>query len=99
MEQQELLIRLTELGERAAGNARRIEALERGQEALNRLASAVEVLASKQTAMGDSLERMTGKIESLEQRPARRWESLADKVLLALAGAFAAFLLSRGGAL
>ena len=94
MEQQELLIRLTELGERAAGNARRIEALERGQEALNRLASAVEVLATRQAATARSVEKLGSKVDALESRPARRWESLLDKILLVLAGSFAAWLLS-----
>lgn len=83
------------LDQRVRSNARRIEGLERGQEALNRLATAVEVLAAKQTAMDENLRRITGELDTLEQRPARRWEALTDKILLALAGAFVTFLLTR----
>lgn len=83
------------LDQRVCSNTRRIEGLERGQEALNRLATAVEVLAAKQTAMDENLRRITGELDTLEQRPARRWEALIDKILLALAGALAAYLLGR----
>jgi predicted nuclease with TOPRIM domain len=86
---------LAALDQRVRSNARRIEGLERGQEALNRLATAVEVLAAKQTAMDENLRRITGELDTLEQRPARRWEALTDKILLALAGAFVTFLLTR----
>lgn len=83
------------MDQRVRANTRRIEGLERGQEALNRLATAVEVLAAKQTAMDENLRRITGKLDTLEQRPARRWEALMDKILLALAGAFVTYLLAR----
>ena len=68
------------------------------QTARNRLATAVEVLATKQESMGQSLERLNEKMDSLERRPGQRWESLADKVLLVLAGAFVSFLLAGGAA-
>lgn len=83
------------MDQRVRSNARRIEGLERGQEALNRLATAVEVLAAKQTAMDENLRRITGELDTLEQRPARRWEALMDKILLALAGAFVTFVLAK----
>ena len=43
--------------------------------------------------------RLDEKLDALERRPAKRWESLMDKLLLALAGAFVSFLLTRGGGL
>ena len=67
--------------------------------ALRRLATAVEVLATRQESMADSVGRLDEKLDALERRPAKRWESLTDKLLLALAGAFVSFLLTRGGGL
>lgn len=96
--EQDWSIKSTELEQRLVAALCRIDSLERGQEALNRLATAVEVLASKQDGMGKNLGRLTEKMETLEQRPARRWESLVDKVLLVLAGMFVTFLLTQGGA-
>ena len=86
--EQELSARMAGLEEKVTALSRRTERLEKGQTALNRLATAVEVLATKQESMGQSLER----------RPGQRWESLADKVLLVLAGAFVSFLLAGGAA-
>lgn len=94
--EQEWLARLTGLEQTAAANTRRIDRLEKGQAALNRLATAVEVLATKQESIGDSVERLGEKMDTLERRPAQRWEGLTDKVLAALAGAFAAWLLAGG---
>lgn len=92
--QQDVTAELAGLEEKAAELLRRVDRLEEGQMALNRLATAVEVLATRQENMGKSLERLNLQLDDLERRPARRWDSLVDKVLLALAGAFAAFLLA-----
>ena len=75
----------------------RMKAAEEANQALNRLATAVEVLATRQSAMSQSMERLTGKVEVLEAKPARRWEALVEKLLCALAGAFFAWLLQSGG--
>lgn len=89
--------RVTALEERVSSNTRRIGMLEQGQESLGRLATAVEVLATKQEGVAESVAKLDRKIDALESRPAKRWESLVDKILLVLAGAFATFLLTQGG--
>lgn len=94
--EQELTTRVTGLEQQSQEHRRRIEGLERGQTVLNRLATAVEVLATKQESMGHSVEKLSEKMDALERRPGRRWESLTDKILLVLAGAFVTFLLSGG---
>ncbi len=94
---EELGVRVAELSQQLRAIQQRIEGLGRGQEALTRLATAVEVMASKQDSMGRSLGRLSEKLDALEQRPARRWEGLVDKILLLLAGAFVSFLLTQGG--
>ncbi|BAK99098.1 hypothetical protein OBV_19000 [Oscillibacter valericigenes Sjm18-20] len=95
--EQEWSGRITALEERVSSNIRRIGALEQGQETLRRLATAVEVLATKQETMADSVAKLDEKMDALEQRPRKRWESLVDKILLVLAGAFVSFLLTQGG--
>jgi len=91
---EELTEKLAETEQRARSNTRRIEGLERGQEALNRLATAVEVLAAKQESMGKNVESLSGKLDTLENRPARRGESLVDKLLLVVAGSLLVWLCS-----
>ena len=92
--EQDINIQLAGLEEKTAELLRRVDRLEEGQMALNRLATAVEVLATRQEDMGQSVKRLSGKLDDLEKRPAKRWDKLMDKLLTALAGAFAAFLLA-----
>ena len=92
--EQDVAAQLAGMEEKTAQLLRRVDRLEEGQNALNRLATAVEVLATRQENMGKSVERLNEKLDDLEHRPVKRWDGLVDKVLLALAGAFVAFLLS-----
>ena len=94
MSNEELAVKLTETEQRARSNTRRIDKLEQSTDALTRLATSVEVMATKQDSMADTLDRLDGKVETLEGKPAKRWESLVEKALLVLAGAFSAWLAS-----
>ena len=80
--EQEATVWLTEMEQHVRGNTRRIEGLERGQETLNRLVTAVEVLATRQENIGDNLQKLSGKLDALESRPQRRWESVADRLIV-----------------
>lgn len=93
MTQEELALRLEEHQHEIGALKHRMRAAEESARALNRLVTAVEVLATRQGSMSDSLERLTGKVDALEARPGRRWDALADKALWAVAGAFLAWLL------
>ena len=86
--------RMTAVEDRSKSNTLRLNKLEENTAVLNRLATAVEVMATKQDTMGESVERLEGKVDSLETKPAKRWEGLLDKMLLVVAGAFLAWLLS-----
>lgn len=90
-------VRLAELSGRVDSNTRRIEGLERGQEALRRLATAVEVLAAKQEGMGQSVEKLGNKLDTLERRPQRRWESIADRLVVAALSILLGWLLAQMG--
>ena len=91
--------RLTAVDARCKSNQHRLDDVERRQDSLDKLVTSVEVLATRQESMADSVGRLDKKLDALERRPAKRWESLTDKLLLALAGAFVSFLLTRGGGL
>ena len=40
----------------------------------------------------EKLDKLVGKLEALEAKPARRWDSLVDRLLFAAAGAAAAWI-------
>ena len=98
------IVKLTEVEARSRRNEGRIRDLETGQETLRELATAVKVLAGEQqhqTGQLSSVQRdlrtLDGKVDALEQRPGRRWEALAEKILLAVATAAVTYLLTRLG--
>lgn len=82
----------------------RMNAVEREQEALTKLASAVEVMAAEQRNQSETMKTIQkdvtalgGKVDTLEKKPGRRWEEIADKAIWAVLAAVIAFLLGRVG--
>lgn len=94
MDPAELAVKLEAVDQRGRSNTHRIEDLEKDHEALNRLATAVEVMATKQDTISESVDRLTGKVETLEAKPGKRWESVVDKALWAAAGAVVAWIIA-----
>lgn len=97
MEVTEIAVKLQETTDRSLRNEGRIKKLEESHEAINKLATGVAVLSEKMDSNTASLNGLAGKVEAMESRPAKRWDSLMDKVLCALAGAFIAWLLASAG--
>ena len=94
MDEKDIEHRLTSVEDRCKSNTHRINEMDDKIDAVNRLAVAVEVMATKQTTMGESVDRLVKKVDVLEAKPAKRWDSLVDKILFAAAGAFIAWALS-----
>ena len=92
MNEKEMEHRLTDVEQRCRINTHRITELGGHVEAINRLATAVEVMAAKQNSMGESVDRLEQKVDTLEGKPARYWEGLVDKALFAAVGAFLAWV-------
>lgn len=74
-------VKLAEVDSRARSNTRRIDKLEQSNEALNRLATSVEVLATQQKQMAEAVERLDGKVSDIEAKPAKRWDNLTTTVI------------------
>lgn len=96
--------RLQSVEDRAKSNTHRIDNLSERIEAINRLATAVELMAAEQkhqtTAMNDiktDVASLGAKVETLEHKPAQKWDSIVDKVIWAILAAVIAFVLARIG--
>lgn len=81
---------------RCKSNTHRIDELKDEITAVNRLATAVEVMATKQNSMGESVDRLETKVDAIEAKPAKRWDGLIDKALWLLVGAFLSWLVQGG---
>ena len=87
MTEQEVSVRLTENDERLYACAKRLEAVERRQDALDKLVTAVEVLAVRQESVEGNVKEIRNAVQSITEKPGKRWEALADRVLYLLLGA------------
>lgn len=94
MTPEELNVKITEVEQRAKNNTHRIEAVERRQEALTELTTTVGILATKQENVETDVKEIKAGVNSLMEKPAKRWDGLVDKLLYAIAGAFLAWLIS-----
>ena len=89
--------RLTAVEERSKSNTKRIDKLEESTEAINRLATSMEVMAERQEQVVDSVDKLDGKVTALEQKPSKRWEGMVDKALAAIIGGLVTYMLARFG--
>ena len=79
--------------EQIKGLARRMDNLEKLTESVNKLAISVERLTAQQAANDTEIETLTGKVNDLEAKPAKRWETVVASVISALVGAGIALLI------
>ena len=92
MTSDEMTERLVEVEQHSRSNMHRLDCLERNQEALNSIATSVAVMAEQQKNISDKVDTIDAKVDTLESKPGKRWESLVDKLLAAAAGAVIAWL-------
>lgn len=89
--------RLTQVEQRSKSNTHRLEKLEESTEAINRLATSMEVMVSKQEQVAETVEKLDGKVTALEEKPVRRMDDLVDKIIWAVCAAVITFVLARLG--
>lgn len=86
----------------------RVEALERENQRhtethreifsrLNKVEQDNAVQSEQYRTILDKLDTLTAKVEQLEAKPGKRWESIMDKAIWAVCAAVIAFLLGRVG--
>ncbi len=97
MDEKNLEHRLTTVEDRSKSNTKRLDKLEESTEALNRMATAVEVMASKQDAMNGSISKLTDDVETLKAEPGKRWKFVIEKAIYFVVAAVAGFILARVG--
>lgn len=97
MDNEKLALKLQETTDRSLRNEGRIKKLESEHDVLQKLATSVAVMAEQIKNMNGSISTLTGEVEELKEKPGKRWESLADKILWAVAAALIGFALAQIG--
>ncbi len=89
-------LRLAEAEQRVRANTRRIEKLEQQQENLNKLVTAVEVLAAREKGVETDVKEIKTDVKTITQKSGRRWDAMIDRVLYVLIGAALSLLMTGG---
>lgn len=99
MNEQEMAVKLTEVEARSRSNTHRLDKMEEEFEVLNKLATAMEVMANEQkhiaetvSTMEDNLDTLKKEVKTIEEKPAKRWDGMVDKFIYGIVGALATAL-------
>ena len=84
--------RVTAVEKLAGSNRHRIDDMEKRQDNLDELVKSVALFAQEQEYIKEDVKEIKADVKALTDKPAKRWESLVDKLLLVAAGAFLGWL-------
>lgn len=89
--------RLTEVEERSKSNSHRLDDLETRQDNLDKLVTTVNVLATKEENIENTVDEVRCDVKTLINKPAKRWDGLVDKIIMTIAAAIIGFILAKIG--
>ena len=92
MDELQMEHRVTAVEKLAGSNRHRIDDMEKRQDNLDDLVASVAVFAKEQEHIQADVKEIKADVKALTDKPAKRWESLVDKLLLVAAGAFLGWL-------
>lgn len=84
--------RLAKMEEQHKAYDRRIRTLENQQKNMTQLIQTVATIAQKQVDMDSDLKEIKCDVKNITLKPAKRWDSIIDKALLAAVGALIAYI-------
>lgn len=96
MTNDDMIRAIAENSQRSKSNSHRIDDLEKNAELLNKMVTALEVLATQQKAVADHVEKIDSKVTRLEESPIKRISALIGYVVAALCSAAAGAMFAGG---
>jgi len=99
MNEQEMAVKLAEVDARSKSNTHRLDDVEEKVDTLQRLTTAVEVMATEQRhqteTMAEIKEDVTAlgtKVDAIEKKPGKKWDGMVEKLFYGVLGVLAAAL-------
>lgn len=89
--------RLTDVEATCRSNTHRIDDLEKRQDNLDELVSTVKVLAVREENVESDVKEIKSDVKELTSKPAKRWDSVVDKIIITLVAAVAGYILAHVG--
>ena len=97
MTNEEVAVKLEDHEHEISALKHRMGGVEQSTQALHRLATAVEVMATKQDTMSKSMDKLAGKVEALEAEPGKRWKFVVEKAIYFVIAAVMGFIMAKTG--
>lgn len=97
MTQDEISEKLVEVDSRSKSNMHRLDKMEERQDNLEQLTNSFSVMRKEQEYIKDDVVEIKADVKSLAEKPAKRWDSVIDRIITVVVGAVVGYLLSGGG--
>lgn len=97
MNEVELERRLCAVEDRSRSNSHRLRAVEERQEDMTQLVTSVAAIAQKQMDMDEDVKEIKTEVKAINLKPAKRWESIVEKAILAAVGVLVAYMAVKLG--
>ena len=96
MTNDEIVKAIAENTQRSKSNSHRIDDLEKNEELLNKMVTALEVLATQQKNVAEQVDKIDSKVTRLEEAPMKKIYTLIGFLVAALCSAAAGAFFSGG---
>ena len=90
-------VKLKEVEERSKSNSHRIDGLQKRVDDLADVVGVLQAMKKDLEYLTTTVKETKDDVKSLKEKPAKRWDSLVEKVLWGIVGAVLTFLLAKGG--
>lgn len=97
MTQEEMAEKVREALDSTKSAHKRLDRLEKRQDNLETLTRSVDKMQTEQEYIKGDIGEIKADVKSLTEKPAKRWESVIDKAIVAVVGALIGAILNGGG--
>ncbi len=94
---EELALKVQRVDDRSKSNAHRLDEVEKKLADNDEMLASIARLDQRQKDMDTDVKEIKADVKSLAGKPARRWESVVDKALMAAVTALVGYILIRLG--
>lgn len=88
---------LKEVEDRSKGNTRRIESLEKKVDNLADVVGVLQAMQKDLEHLSKDVTETRADVKEMKEKPAKRWDTLVEKILWGVVGAVLTFILAKGG--
>lgn len=96
MNETEIIKAITECEQRGKSNSKRLDDVEKHIENMNDLIGAVHDMATEVRYMRQDIDKLNTKVEVIENKPIKRWETVVTTAITVVISAVVGFILAGG---